>query len=415
MSIDRFQERLDQIRARVPFTLGKGEAATKQALILPMLEILGYDIWNPGEVHPEFEGDFAIKKAGQKEKVDLAILLGGQPRIFIEAKPADCGLDGHEGQLARYFNAVPSVTLGVMTDGMEYRFYTDTSQPNLMDARPFFTFRLDSVDPRLDVLARFHKESFNADALRDFATELFFTAKITNLLRSELDLRGKAPSEGLIRWILGQEGIFDGRVNGNVVERFRPIVGSAMGTVLREIVRRSVAALDHGVTEPAPAAAAPVTPAAVAPAAVPAAPAADDADASKKAKIHTSEAELKAFEIVRSMLEGVGLTAETIYDPSQRKEVPIEVGYADTTAYFGVYLNKPGWWLARLWIDARQPWIGFPLPADRLRAIVGPDVEVIEGHAHASSGLRLQGPDDLRALAGPLEAAARWVMEARRA
>jgi len=36
-----------------------------------MLDALGYDIWNPCEVCPEYAADTAIKKAGQKEKVVL--------------------------------------------------------------------------------------------------------------------------------------------------------------------------------------------------------------------------------------------------------------------------------------------------------------------------------------------------------
>src|SRR3954465_14627223 len=101
MSVERIKNTVDQIVSRIPLVRGRGEEATKQALILPMLDALGYDIWNPCEVCPEFDADFAIKKAGQKERVDLAVLVGGLPRIYFEVKSADTGLDGHSGQLAR--------------------------------------------------------------------------------------------------------------------------------------------------------------------------------------------------------------------------------------------------------------------------------------------------------------------------
>jgi hypothetical protein len=99
MSLEKIKNTVAQIIARVPAVRGRGEEATKQALILPMLDALGYDIWNPAEVCPEYEADFATKKAGQKEKVDMAIILGGLPRIYFEVKAADTPLDGHHGQL----------------------------------------------------------------------------------------------------------------------------------------------------------------------------------------------------------------------------------------------------------------------------------------------------------------------------
>ncbi|MBK9367106.1 MAG: hypothetical protein IPN01_12445 [Deltaproteobacteria bacterium] len=89
MSLDRLKERLDQIASRVPVVRGRGEEATKQALVLPMLDALGYDIWNPVEVCPEYDADFATRKGSQKERVDLAVLVDGAPRIFLEVKSID--------------------------------------------------------------------------------------------------------------------------------------------------------------------------------------------------------------------------------------------------------------------------------------------------------------------------------------
>ena len=137
MSIERIKVVSNNILNRLPAVRNKGEEATKQAMVLPMLDALGYDIWNPSEVCPEYDADFAIKKAGQKERVDTAILLSNTPRIYIEIKSVDESLDGHEGQLARYFNATPAVTLGILTNGMEWRFFTDTGDPNVMDSQPF--------------------------------------------------------------------------------------------------------------------------------------------------------------------------------------------------------------------------------------------------------------------------------------
>ncbi|NQW62762.1 MAG: hypothetical protein HQ461_08025 [Deltaproteobacteria bacterium] len=116
MSYDRLKEVADKVVARQESVRGKGEQATRQAMILPFLEALGYDIWDTSEVCPEYEADTAIKKAGQKEKVDYALLLSGVPRIFIEVKPLGEILAPHAGQLARYFNSTTTVCLAIITD-----------------------------------------------------------------------------------------------------------------------------------------------------------------------------------------------------------------------------------------------------------------------------------------------------------
>ena len=50
MSLDRVKAVAEQILNRIPALRGKSEEATKQALVLPMLDALGFDIWNPSEV-----------------------------------------------------------------------------------------------------------------------------------------------------------------------------------------------------------------------------------------------------------------------------------------------------------------------------------------------------------------------------
>lgn len=98
------------------------------------------------------------------------------------------------------------------------------------------------MDLGLDVVSRFHRTQFSPGAIREFATELNFTAKMVAFLRSELDLRSRDPSDLLVRWVLDAEGMYEGRVVASVVERFRPVVKNSLQIVLRDIVRRSVAA-----------------------------------------------------------------------------------------------------------------------------------------------------------------------------
>jgi len=110
------------------------EEMTKQSLIIPFLQVLGYDVFNPLEVKSEYISDFGKKKG---EKVDYAVFKDNKPIIFIEAKAVTENIDTHSSQLARYFNATPEVKLAIITNGVEYRFYTDVDANNIMDENPF--------------------------------------------------------------------------------------------------------------------------------------------------------------------------------------------------------------------------------------------------------------------------------------
>lgn len=411
MSIERLKEKLLAIQARIPMVRGRGEEATKQALVLPMLDALGYDIWNPTEVCPEFEADFAVKKLGQKEKVDLAIVVDGAPRVFIEVKPIDCSLDGHNGQLGRYFNGAPTVSLGMLTNGVEYRFFTDTGEPNLLDPSPFFTLRLDGVDLGLDVLARFHKSVFSPGAIREYATELNYTAKMTSFLRQELDLRSREPSDALVRWILTGEGMYEGRVVASVLERFRPIAKNALQLVLRDVVRRSVAALDEGVSAPTRPEAEPATPVVLpavttgtqpvsGPGTVAAVPDGipPEGEGSAVRVVVTTQSELNAFAILRDQFAQSALANARVFDSTVRKEVPIEVAHKDTTVYFGVYFNKPAWWFARLQFDSKQPWVAFNVESSAAPSLLPAGFSLLPATAFGEVRVAIRGPDDLHAL-----------------
>ena len=131
---DDITRHADQIKSRLPYI--KGEEATKQAIVVPLLQVLGYDVWDPREVQPEYIADFAKKKSnGQMEKIDYAVHLNGVPEIFIECKSADRELDDHDAQLARYFNATPSVRVAILTNGVRLKVFTDLQTNHIEDRR----------------------------------------------------------------------------------------------------------------------------------------------------------------------------------------------------------------------------------------------------------------------------------------
>ena len=78
-------DRLKQISERITKTKEQvqNEEATKNAFILPFIQALGYDVFNPLEVTPEYTADIGIKKG---EKVDYCIMIEGQPAILMECK-----------------------------------------------------------------------------------------------------------------------------------------------------------------------------------------------------------------------------------------------------------------------------------------------------------------------------------------
>jgi len=114
------------------------EEATKHSFVMPFIQTLGYDVFNPTEVVPEYISDIGTKKG---EKIDYAILKDGVPAILIECKHWAQDLVIHNNQILRYFN-VSKAKFGVLTNGINYKFYSDLEEPNKMDEKPFLEFNI---------------------------------------------------------------------------------------------------------------------------------------------------------------------------------------------------------------------------------------------------------------------------------
>ncbi|MFC3279098.1 type I restriction endonuclease [Xanthomonas fragariae] len=156
------------------------EEATKNAMVMPLIQILGYNVFDPLEVTPEIVADVGTKKG---EKVDYAILRDGKPIILFECKRAGAELSiNHASQLFRYFH-VTAARFGVPTNGLVYRFFTDLEQPNKMDEKPFFEFNiLDFKDRDVEELKKFAKAAFDLDTILTTANELKYTRAIQTRL-----------------------------------------------------------------------------------------------------------------------------------------------------------------------------------------------------------------------------------------
>lgn len=206
------------------------EEATKNAFVMPFLAALGYDVFNPMEVNPEFTADVGTKKG---EKVDYAILVEGRPVVLIECKSCNTDLsNSHASQLFRYFSATDA-RFSILTNGIEYRFYADLDKQNRMDERPFFTFNIHDFDEHaLNELGRFAKETFDTDAILDTASGL----KYLNLLRSYLRQEFDKPSEDFVRFVGKQ--VFDGKMTQSVLDTFQGLTKRAIDQIIKDRLRQ---------------------------------------------------------------------------------------------------------------------------------------------------------------------------------
>lgn len=192
-----FIEELNNLSSRIPDYKDKvkGEQATIDAFVKPFIRALGYDDTNPTEVVPQFTADIGTK---QGEKVDLAILKNDKAIMLIECKDWSSDLPKVDvSQLFRYFTAVTEARIGVLTNGVIYRFYTDSEKPNVMDIEPFFEFNMSDLQSSLvNVLKNFTKDKFDLDNARSIAVDLKHRGEIKRILRAQLE----TPTNGFVRF-----------------------------------------------------------------------------------------------------------------------------------------------------------------------------------------------------------------------
>lgn len=202
------------------------EEAAKTALVMPFLQALGYNVFNPAEVIPEFTCDVGTKKG---EKVDYAICNGGKVDMLIECKPANAELSfNHASQLFRYFSTTEA-RLAILTNGVVYKFFSDIDSPNKMDARPFFTLELDNVrKANVKTLSRFTKGSFDIDLIVEEAAKL----KVQSLVYKELENEFQDPSEDFVRLIANK--IHSGRLTSQVKDNFKGLIIASISSLIRD-------------------------------------------------------------------------------------------------------------------------------------------------------------------------------------
>ena len=204
------------------------EEAAKNALVMPFLQSIGYNVFNPSEVIPEFTCDVGTKKG---EKVDYAICHDGKVSILVECKPASSELSiNHASQLFRYFS-VTDARIAILTNGVIFKFFSDIDSPNKMDDKPFFTLDMDAMKKGdVRTLSNFTKGNFNIDTIVAEAG----TLKMQSLVARELEKEFAVPSEEFIRLVAKR--IYSGNVTAAIKESFKSLIVASVNALIRDKV-----------------------------------------------------------------------------------------------------------------------------------------------------------------------------------
>jgi hypothetical protein len=368
----------EQIKVRLPYI--KGEEATKQSLVVPLLQVLGYDVWDPREVQPEYVADFAKKRSnGQMEKIDYALHVGGAPAVFIECKSADKELDEHDGQLARYFNATPSVRVAVLTNGVRVKIFTDLLQQNIMDGKPWLDVDLREVKPaEIDALKKLRKADFAADQVVSLAEEMVYYNAMVTFVATQLS----DPSEAFVRFVANEIPSI-GRVTSKVVERLTPIMRKAIKTAILQQFARSLDRQPEPATSDSSATPAPTQAVAPEPPSLPAGEAREG--------VVTTKEELECFSIISKTIKEVSPDAT--------------VAYRDSKSYFTIIQKNVRKWFVRLGVERHPYWVAFRHVKVEEAKRLCPGVEVTEGGQFGDCRFIIKSISDLTKLRSVILAA----------
>ena len=282
------------------------EEATKNAFIMPFINALGYDVFNPLEVIPEMDCDL-VKKKG--EKIDYAIMKDGTPIILIECKHWQQDLSLHDTQLKKYFVA-SKAKFGVLTNGIRYLFYTDLEDQNIMDEKPFLEVDITDVkDYQFEELKKFHKSYFDIDNILNSASELKYSNELKKIFAEEI----VNPTPEIVKYFTKK--VYDGIITSKVQEQFSELVKRAISSYINELIsKRLKTALSSEEQREASE---------VAPVGADSGPA-ETLDVDEDGIVTTQE-ELDGFNIVKAVV---------------RKSVDVSrVVYRDALSYFAILLD----------------------------------------------------------------------------
>ena len=327
-----FKDQITQLAERISKQKDviQTEEATKNAFIMPMIAVLGYDVFNPFEVVPEMDCDLTRKG----DRIDYAIKKDNATILLIECKHCGQNLDLHNTQLAKYY-AASNARFGILTNGIEYRFYADLDKINIMDKNPFLIVNmLNLSDNVIEQLKKFHKSYYNESDILSTAQELQITIQIKDLLIRNF----QNPGEDFTRYFI--RCLNDGKSTAKQVEIYKQILKKSIASLINDIIsdRLNVTIKNEGQEQ-------------------------QDKESSITSDtnhttygvvysdaengIATTQEEIDAYNIIRSILH------KYISDD--------KILYKDFKSYFAIGIENPSyWWICRLAFGQRNKSIYFP-------------------------------------------------------
>lgn len=310
------------------------EEATKTSFIMPMIAALGYDIFDPFEVVPEMDCD--LTKKG--DKLDYAIMKDKQAVLLIECKHCRQNLDLHSTQLSKYY-AASNARFGVLTNGIEYRFYADLNKANIMDEKPFLIVNmLDLSDTDIEQLKKFHKSYYNESEILSTAQELQIMIQVKGILNKNF----QSPGDEFTRYFV--KCLNDGKSPSKLIEQYKPIIKKSIASVINDIIQDRLNFASKNTEQQTEGILNQV-----------ATIGEQDDDKlqdgiialDKESGVVTTQEEIDAYNIIRSIL---------------RKHISADkIAYKDFKTYFAIGIENPSyWWICRLSFGSRKKSICFP-------------------------------------------------------
>lgn len=320
MKLEQLHQRVDALKEQIGT-----EEATKNAFVMPFIQILGYDIFNPTEVIPEFICDIGTKKG---EKVDYVIKKDGEPILIIECKHWKENADAHNSQLHRYYH-VSKARFGVLTNGHIYNFYSDLEKPNIMDEKPFFTLDLSNLkDSNIKILEKFTKNGYHLEGILDSAEAL----KYIKAIRKEFEKELIEPSDEFVKLLVNK--FYNRPLTASRMLAFKEYAKKALTSSINESINSRLKNALHINETIAQKATPPTVVESID----------DNIDSEDDTKLISTEEELEGSQIVKAILRE--------HIPSSR------IAFRDTKSYFGILLDdnnrKP---LARLHFNSSNKYL----------------------------------------------------------
>lgn len=336
-----FTERLNVLSVKIKQQLNAitTEEATKTAFVMPFIHnVLGYDVFDPSEVTPEFVCDVGTKKG---EKIDYAIIRNNEVQILIECKKIGEPLNiNHASQLFRYFH-VTNARISILTNGQIYRFYTDLDAPNKMDEKHFLEIDLLDIDENIiPELNKLTKASFDLESIINAAGELKYVSQIKKIIHTQLN----NPEDDFVKFFASR--VYDGILTQKVRESFLNLTKKAASQYINDQINERLKSAITGIPSISAEPQSEALP--------------EDEDTQKDdSDVVTTLEELEGYHVVKAI-------TRTVLDASR-------ITQRDTKSYFGILVDdnnrKP---ICRLHFNRSQKYIGlFDIEKNETRHPIG--------------------------------------------